>query len=91
MKYCRFSFYLLLFSVLFAACNKEHQCKCDATDEGVTNKLQILTVDNSLKCEDITEMAIEKQIVDSVTGDHALTRMEVYKLKCREYAENQNN
>lgn len=79
---------LLVIALVAGACSKDHQCKCDVTDEGVTNKLQFLTVDKGLKCEDITEMAIEKQIVDSVTGDHTLTRMEVYHLRCREYAEN---
>ena len=77
-------------SLLAVACHKEHQCKCDVTDTGATNKLQLLTVDNSLKCEDITEMAVEKMIVDSVTGDHTFTRVEIQHLSCRNYAENED-
>lgn len=75
--------------VFLAACHKEHQCKCDVTDSASNGKLQLLTVDNGLKCEDITEMAVEKMIVDSVTGDHTFTRIEIQHLSCREYAENQ--
>ncbi len=95
----RFSIFNLHLSVpvalalvfLAVACNKEHQCKCDVTDDGVVNKLQLLTVDDGLKCENIKEMSVEKMIVDSVSGHHTFTRIETVHLSCREYAGNENN
>ena len=80
----------LALALLAIACNKEHQCKCDVTDEGATNKLQLLTVDNGLKCEDVTEMAVDKIVKDSVTGENIFTRVEIQHLSCRDYAENEN-
>lgn len=91
----KFSIVAILVAVAFVflavACNKEHQCKCDVTDDGAVNKLQFLTVDDGLKCEDITEMSVEKMIVDSVSGRHTFTRTETVHLSCREYAGNENN
>ncbi|MBR4505287.1 MAG: hypothetical protein IKP21_00745 [Bacteroidales bacterium] len=79
--------YLLLavLALLAVACNKEHQCKCNF--EGDNNRMQFLTVDRGLKCDDITEMAIERHVIDSVTGTPTLERVEMHKVSCHEYAE----
>lgn len=71
---------------LFAVgCTREHQCRC--THEGDGGHMQFLTVDRSLKCDDITEMSIERHIIDSTTGVPTLERVDVHEVSCHEYAE----
>ena len=70
---------------LVQGCTREHQCLCHHDEDG--GHMQFLTVDRSLKCDDITEMSVERHIIDSVTGTPTLERVEVHKVSCREYAE----
>lgn len=69
--------------LLFAACNKEHQCKCELQDgyEDQTTE-NIFYLDGSLDCEDITEMSFEEHTTsESVPLEHVKIR----KVKCRDY------
>lgn len=72
-------------AVVAVGCTKEHQCKCMTTDVEDDGFVKLLTVDGSLKCESITEMAEERPAVDSVSGNHTLERVKVHTLSCREY------
>lgn len=74
-----------IFLFAAAACTREHQCRC--SHEGDGGHMQYLTVDRSLSCDDITEMSIERHIIDSVTGTPTLERVEIHKVSCHEYAE----
>lgn len=69
------------------ACNKEHQCKCTTTSVPDDGRLKLLTVRGSMKCEDITEWAIERHAIDSVTHEQTLARTDTSKVRCREYGE----
>ena len=81
--------YVLAAAVLFllaaASCTREHQCRC--SHEGDGGHMQFLTVERPMHCEDITEMSIERHIIDSTTGTPTLERIEVHKVSCHEYAE----
>lgn len=72
-------------ALLLPACTREHQCRCSHSEDG--GHMMFFTVDRSLKCEDITEMSIERHIIDSTNGTPTLERIEVHQLSCHEYAE----
>jgi hypothetical protein len=73
--------------VMLVACNKERQCKCVYTDVEEDNTLRFIYVDGGMKCESITELAVEKHITDSTSTPptHSLTRVDIHKVSCREY------
>ena len=72
---------------LLTACSKEHQCKCVTTDVPDNGFVKLLTVGGGLDCESITEWAVEKPAVDSVTQAHTLERVDVHTVSCREYGD----
>lgn len=76
-----------LMTVVAAGCSKEHQCKCVTTDVPDNGFVKLLTVGGGLDCESITELAVERPAVDSVTQAHTLERVEVHTVTCREYGD----
>lgn len=77
---------VVLLSLAAAGCAKDKQCKCTTTDVQDDGLLKVLVVDGSMRCEDIVEMAMEEKIRDE-EGNYTLTRVQVHKVKCRDYAE----
>lgn len=68
-----------------SSCSKEHKCKCVTTDVQDDGLLKYFVVDGSISCDDITEMAFEEHV--SVEGGTSLHRVDVHKVKCREYGD----
>jgi len=73
---------LAMLALLATSCGKERNCECTVEDL-TTNYNPTLVVDNSMRCEDITEMAIEEKYVTE-DGTHSLHRTEVHKVSCHE-------
>jgi len=71
--------------MVLTGCNKEHQCKCEKVDapDDVSERNMIFVLDGSISCDNITEMAFEEHV--SVEGGTTLRRIEVHKVKCRDY------
>lgn len=71
--------------LLFAACDKEHQCKCFKTDapDDVNETEMIFYLDGSTSCEDIKEMSFEEHV--ATEGVNSLHRVNVHPVNCREY------
>lgn len=85
MKKLLFPIAALLLLAALSACSKEHQCKCVYADgQDHPNALNILVVDGSIKCEDITEFAFEEHTTNA-NNEHSLTHVDVHKVNCREY------
>lgn len=74
-------------ALLAVGCNKEHQCKCVTTDVPDDGRLKLLTVRGDMSCADITEWAVEKHAIDSVTHEQTLIRIDSSKVNCRDYGE----
>ena len=68
-----------------SSCSKEHQCKCVTTDIEDDGNLKVFVLEGSVSCEDITEMAFEEHV--SVEGGTSLRRVDVHKVKCRDYGD----
>ncbi|MGX8713653.1 MAG: hypothetical protein ACSW8I_08255 [bacterium] len=83
-KSLRFSlFALAAVFCLFAACSKEHQCKCELVDGYEDNTtLNIFYLDGSLDCEDITEMSFEEH---TTSEEVPLEHVKIRNVKCRDY------
>ena len=81
--------YLLLavLALLAVACNKEHQCKCEKVDapDDVSELNMVFVLDGAISCDNITEMAFEEHV--SVEGGTTLRRVDVHKVKCRDYGD----
>ena len=77
---------MVALTLALAGCAKDKQCKCFTTDVPDDGLLKVLVVDGSMKCDDISEMAIEEKVQDE-NGNYTLRRTEVHKVKCRDYAE----
>ncbi|MBQ6741544.1 MAG: hypothetical protein IJR04_03030 [Bacteroidales bacterium] len=73
--------------VVFAGCSKEHRCKCEKTDveAGALDENMVFTLEGSVGCDNITEMAFEEHV--SVEGGMSLRRVDVHKVKCRDYGD----
>lgn len=73
--------------LLFAACGKDHQCKCFKTDnpDDVNESEMIFYLDGSTACEDIKEMAFEEHV--ATEGVNSLHRVDVHPVNCRDYGE----
>ena len=73
--------------MVLAGCSKSHQCKCEKTDapDDVSEMNMIFDLDGSISCSNITEMAFEEHV--SVEGGTTLRRVEVHKVKCRDYGD----
>ena len=73
---------LALLALTFASCNKERNCEC-IVEDGDYNYNPVMVVDHSMKCSDITEMAIERKI-QGADGEPTLERIEVHKVSCHD-------
>jgi hypothetical protein len=72
-------------ALMMGACNKSHQCKCEFIDTPDDGLLKVFEMDSSIDCEDITEMSFEEHV--ATDEGQSLRRVEVHKVKCREYNE----
>ncbi len=78
---------LLVAGTLFAACDKEHQCKCFKADipDDVIETEMIFTIDGSTSCDDLILMGYEEHV--ATEGGQTLHRVDTHPLKCREYGD----
>lgn len=87
MKKTLFPIAALLLLATFSSCGKEHQCLCTYADgEDAVNALDVLVVDGSISCADITEFAIEEHTTTE-DGVQTLHHVNVHKVNCRDYGE----
>ena len=69
--------------MMLVGCSKEHQCKCEKVDapDDVSELNMVFVLDGAISCDNITEMAL------SVEGGTTLRRVDVHKVKCRDYGD----
>ena len=69
---------------MFSACGKEHKCMCTYADgQDEVNSLNVLLVDGSIQCEDISEFAFEEHMTTE-DGVQTLHHVNVHKVNCRD-------
>lgn len=73
---------LALLALVATGCGKERNCECTVED-ATYNYNPLIVVDHSMKCSDITEMALEEKYVTD-DGTHSLHRTEVHQVSCHE-------
>lgn len=73
---------LALLALAATGCGKERNCECTVED-ATYNYNPLIVVDHSMKCSDITEMALEEKYVTD-DGTHSLHRTEVHQVSCHE-------
>lgn len=73
---------MALMALVATGCGKERNCEC-VVEDMATNYNPLIVVDHGMKCDDITEMAIEEKYVTD-DGTHSLRRTEVHKVSCHE-------
>ena len=63
------------------------QCKCEKVDapDDVSELNMVFVLDGAISCDNITEMAFEEHV--SVEGGTTLRRVDVHKVKCRDYGD----
>ena len=73
--------------MMLVGCSKEHQCKCEKVDapDDVSELNMVFVLDGAISCDKITEMAFEEHV--SVEGGTTLRRVDVHKVKCRDYGD----
>ena len=71
-----------LLALTIASCGKDRNCEC-VVEDGNYNYNPLMIVDHSMKCSDITEMALEEKYITE-DGTHSLQRTEVHKVSCHE-------
>lgn len=87
MKKTLFSLAALTLLAALSACGKDHKCMCTYVDaEDAVNALDVLLVDSSIDCDDISEFAFEEHTT-TPDGQQTLQRVNVHKVKCRDYGE----
>lgn len=70
---------------LFGSCSKDRACKCDP--ETATEHWQIVTVDRSMKCDQIHKLSKEHKVDNPSTGRQTLDHYEVVPVSCIDYEE----
>ncbi len=73
--------------VVLTGCKKDRQCRCFYTDGSEDLRLKVFFVDPSIRCEDLTEMAIEEKVTEITPDDttHTLHRNENHTMMCRDF------
>lgn len=73
---------LALVALTAAGCGKARNCECTVED-ATYNYNPVMIVDHGMRCEDITEMALEEKYV-AEDGTQSLRRIDVHKVHCHE-------
>lgn len=76
---------LLAAGVLFAACNREHECKCTYTSIENDQLFKVFVVDGSISCEDIVMMGYEEHI--ATEQGQSLRRVDTLRMECRDFGD----